>query len=39
MVSGIPRGPGGARGQTAEQGREIEAGKRVCKSVKRVWKH
>lgn len=30
MASGIPRGPEGARGQTGEQGRETEAGKRVC---------
>lgn len=30
MVSGIPQGPAGARGQTEERGKEIEAGKRVC---------
>lgn len=30
MASGTPRGPAGARGQTGEQGRETEAGKRVC---------
>lgn len=29
MASGTPRGPEGARGQTGEQGRETEAGKRV----------
>lgn len=29
MASGIPRVPEGARGQTGEQGREIEAEKRV----------
>lgn len=30
MASGILRGPEGVRGQTGEQGRETEAGKRVC---------
>lgn len=30
MASGILQGPEGAGGQTGEQGREIEAGKRVC---------
>lgn len=29
MASGIPQVPEGARGQTGEQGREIEAEKRV----------
>lgn len=29
MASGTPQGPEGAHGQTGEQGRETEAGKRV----------
>lgn len=30
MALGIPQGPEGAHAQTGEQGRETEAGKKVC---------